>query len=51
VPIDADQKIFPKLEFGNSLENMTPYMTHLHEYMIVEPIKPNTENGWVFVKE
>jgi acetolactate synthase-1/2/3 large subunit len=51
VPIDADQKIFPKLEFGNSLENMTPYMTHLHKHMIVEPTKPNTENGWVFVKE
>jgi acetolactate synthase-1/2/3 large subunit len=51
VPIDSDQKIFPKLEFGNSLENMTPYMSHLSKYMIVEPVKPSTGNKWVFVKE
>jgi acetolactate synthase-1/2/3 large subunit len=51
VSIDSDQKIFPKLDFGNSLENMSPYMSHLHEYMIVEPTKPTTEKSWVFVKE
>lgn len=46
-PIDATQKIFPKLEFGNSLENMTPYRTDLHKYMIVKPVSPNAASGWV----
>jgi acetolactate synthase I/II/III large subunit len=47
VPIDADQRIFPKLEFGNALENMTPYRNDLHKYMIVEPAPPNAPSGWV----
>ena len=46
-PIDTSQKIFPKLEFGNSLENMTPYRNDLHKYMIVEPVPPNVASGWV----
>jgi acetolactate synthase-1/2/3 large subunit len=46
-PIDSTQKIFPKLEFGNSLENMTPYRTELHKYMIVKPVSPNVASGWV----
>ena len=46
-PIDATQRIFPKLEFGNSLENMTPYRNELHEYMIVSPVPPNVASGWV----
>jgi acetolactate synthase-1/2/3 large subunit len=46
-PIDASQKIFPKLEFGNSLENMTPYRNELHKYMIVKPAVPNVASGWV----
>ena len=46
-PIDSTQRIFPKLEFGNSLENMTPYRNELHEYMIVPPVKPNAPSGWV----
>ncbi len=37
VNIDFDQKIIPKLEFGNSLENMTPHMPELIEHMIVQP--------------
>jgi acetolactate synthase-1/2/3 large subunit len=46
-PIDSTQKIFPKLEFGNSLENMTPYRTDLHVHMIVKPVAPNAVSGWV----
>lgn len=46
VQIDASQKIFPKLEFGNSLENMTPYRTDLHKYMIVPPVPPNAPSAW-----
>jgi len=46
-PIDSTQKIFPKLEFGNSLENMSPYRTELHEHMIVKPVAPNAASGWV----
>lgn len=46
-PIDSTQRIFPKLEFGNSLENMSPYRNELHEYMIVPPVQPNAPSGWV----
>jgi acetolactate synthase-1/2/3 large subunit len=45
-PIDPGQRIFPKLEFGNSLENMTPYRTELHKYMVVPPVAPNAITGW-----
>jgi len=45
-PIDMTQRIFPKLEFGNALENMTPYRTDLHRYMIVPPAEPNLATGW-----
>lgn len=47
VPIDSTQRIFPKLEFGNSLENMTPYRNELHEYMIINTVQPNAPSGWV----
>jgi acetolactate synthase-1/2/3 large subunit len=47
VPIDSNQKIFPKLEFGNSLENMTPYRNDLHKHMIIKPAPPNEKYGWV----
>jgi acetolactate synthase-1/2/3 large subunit len=46
VPIVSTQKIFPKLEFGNSLENMTPFRNELHKFMIVHPLKPNIPKGW-----
>lgn len=36
VKIPENQKIFPKLEFGNSLENMSPYLDHMEEHMIVD---------------
>lgn len=47
IPIDPDQKIYPKLEFGNSLENMAPHIPDLHKYMIVEPTPPISQSGWV----
>lgn len=46
VPIDPKQKIIPKLEFGNALENMTPYRTDLHKHMIIPPFPPNIISGW-----
>ena len=46
VPIVSTQKIFPKLEFGNSLENMTPFRNELHKFMIISPVQPNIPKGW-----
>jgi len=46
VPIISTQKIFPKLEFGNSLENMTPFRNELHKFMIIPPVQPNIPMGW-----
>ena len=45
VQIDTNQRIFPKLEFGNALENMTPYRIELHNHMIVPPVQPR-RGGW-----
>ena len=45
--IDPDQKIYPKLEFGNSLENMAPYRPELHKYMIVPPVEAIKGVGWI----
>jgi len=45
VPIPETQKIYPKLEFGNSLENMTPYIDFECD-MIVE-VPPKKSLGWV----
>lgn len=42
--IPETQKIYPKLEFGNSLENMTPYID-FEEDMIVE-VPPKKKLGW-----
>ena len=44
VPIPETQKIYPKLEFGNSLENMTPYIDFEAD-MIVE-VPPRKAEGW-----
>ena len=44
IPIPETQKIYPKLEFGNSLENMTPYID-FEEDMIV-PVPPKKKLGW-----
>src|SRR6056300_139736 len=45
VPIPETQKIYPKLEFGNSLENMTPYIDFESD-MIVD-VPPKRKLGWV----
>jgi acetolactate synthase-1/2/3 large subunit len=47
IPIDPEQKIYPKLEFGNSLENMAPHLPEIHKYMIMKPIPPIIQSGWV----
>lgn len=44
VQIPGNQKIYPKLEFGNSLENMTPYID-FEKDMIVE-VPPKKKQGW-----
>ena len=44
IPIPETQKIYPKLEFGNSLENMTPYI-NFEKDMIV-PVPPKKNLGW-----
>jgi acetolactate synthase I/II/III large subunit len=50
VIIDKEQKLTPKLEFGNPLEDMSPYLTdeQIKENMIVDMI-PRRDNsqGWV----
>ena len=45
VPIPESQKIYPKVEFGNSLENMTPYI-YFEDDMIVD-VPPKKSLGWV----
>jgi len=45
VPIPETQKIYPKVEFGNSLENMTPYIDFEHDMIVQVPPKKNL--GWV----
>jgi acetolactate synthase-1/2/3 large subunit len=47
IKIPVDQKINPKCEFGNSLENMAPYRPELHKYMIVPPCESVKGVGWV----
>lgn len=48
IQIDNMQKIFPKLEFGNSLENMSPYLPIIPELMLTRYTEPNNiGNGWV----
>jgi acetolactate synthase-1/2/3 large subunit len=44
VPIPETQKIYPKLEFGNSLENMTPYIDF--EKDMIVPTPPKKKLGW-----
>jgi acetolactate synthase-1/2/3 large subunit len=49
VAIEPSQKIYPKLEFGNSLEHMTPFVSidDLQSDMIAEVPPRNVHNGWV----
>ncbi len=44
IPIPETQKIYPKLEFGNSLENMTPYIDF--EKDMIVPVPPKKSLGW-----
>jgi|TARA_B110000977_G_scaffold73941_1_gene100025 acetolactate synthase-1/2/3 large subunit len=44
IPIPETQKIYPKLEFGNSLENMTPYIDF--EMDMIVPVPPKKKLGW-----
>jgi acetolactate synthase-1/2/3 large subunit len=50
VLIDKEQKLLPKLEFGNPLEDMYPYLTdnEIEQNMIVKPLprRDNTQ-GWI----
>tara|TARA_R110000824_G_scaffold41627_9_gene123650 strand:- start:1174 stop:2967 length:1794 start_codon:yes stop_codon:yes gene_type:complete len=53
VMIDVNQKLTPKLEFGNPLEDMSPYMTdsELEENMIVDMVeRRDNSKGWVTLK-
>ena len=47
--IPEDQKIYPKLEFGNSLENMSPYLNRedLENELIVDFPHKISRSGWV----
>ena len=47
VLIDPAQKIFPKLEFGNSLEHMYPYISSLNDHMIINKTDPIINVGWI----
>jgi acetolactate synthase-1/2/3 large subunit len=50
VIIDREQKLTPKLEFGNPLEDMSPYLTdeQIQNNMVIDmiPRRDNTQ-GWV----
>ncbi|MCA9748198.1 MAG: hypothetical protein KC414_03775, partial [Romboutsia sp.] len=50
--IDPDQKLVPKLEFGNPLEDMSPYCDEefLYSLMIIEKQPRFKTNGWVNLK-
>lgn len=54
VVIDREQKLIPKLEFGNPLEDMSPYLTdeQIQQNMIVDmiPRRDNTQ-GWVTLEK
>ena len=54
VIIDKDQKLIPKLEFGNPLEDMFPYLNNeqIKNNMIIDmiPRRDNTQ-GWVNINK
>jgi len=47
IQIEAGQKILPKLEFGNSLENMSPLLPQIEALMIAPYSQPILGKGWV----
>jgi acetolactate synthase-1/2/3 large subunit len=53
VVIDREQKLTPKLEFGNPLEDMSPYLTteEIANNMIIDMIPRMDRKGWVTIKK
>jgi acetolactate synthase-1/2/3 large subunit len=55
VLIDRNQKLTPKLEFGNPLEDMSPYITddELKEHMLIDtlPRRTATKGEWVTLQK
>jgi len=47
IRINPEQKIYPKLEFGNSLENMSPYLQDIKDHMIVPYNELLLKGYWV----
>jgi acetolactate synthase-1/2/3 large subunit len=47
IRIDPGQKIYPKLEFGNALENMSPHLPQIEALMIAPYSQPILAKGWV----
>lgn len=45
VCIPENQKIYPKLEYGNALENMSPYIDFEHDMLV--KVAPKKSLGWV----
>lgn len=52
VSIDPDQKCVPKLEFGNALEHLSPFipLDDLNSEMVVETAERKSMKGWVIPK-
>ncbi|XRB07689.1 acetolactate synthasem [Pycnococcus provasolii] len=52
VSIDPDQKCVPKLEFGNALEHLSPFipLDDLKSEMVVETAERKSMKGWVIPK-
>ena len=51
--VDRDQKLNPKLEFGNPLEDMFPYLSdkELSDNMIIDMVeRRDNSKGWVTSK-
>lgn len=44
--IDENEEIVPKLVFGNSLENMSPFL-NVKEKMLIQANSPKKPQGWV----
>lgn len=45
--IDENEEIVPKVVFGNSLENMSPFLDSIQDKMLTTPNSPKKPKGWV----
>jgi acetolactate synthase-1/2/3 large subunit len=45
--IDENEEIIPKLVFGNSLENMFPFLSDVKDKMLSQANSPKKPEGWV----